>query len=144
MPSIRRLQDPKEPTVVGKPQSSIAPLSAAEFRARLRELGRTQDGFAQEIGSSLRSVNRWSNEGPPPAVAYLLDLLETLELHVGASQMELAPKPLDLAVRDELDRVLARATALGRRTETLKDVRTWLAEVADKEDRPAGRLSIED
>jgi hypothetical protein len=107
-------------------------MSAAEFRARLRELGRTQVGFAQEIGSSHRSVNRWSSEGPPPEVAYLLDLLATLELHVGAPPAAMAREALDHPVRVELDRLLAWATTLGRRTETLDDVRTWLAEVADR------------
>ncbi|MGU3661534.1 hypothetical protein [Methylobacterium fujisawaense] len=106
-------------------------MSATEFRARLQELGRTQVAFAQEIGSSHRSVNRWSSKGPPPEVAYLLDLLATLELHVGVPQAETARESLELPVRTELDRLLARATVLGRRTEVLDHVRLWLAEVAD-------------
>lgn len=118
--------------MVEEPQSCTACMSGSEFRARLRELGRTQGAFAREIGSSHRSVNRWSSEGPPPEVAYLLDLLATLELHMGMAPVDLPPDEGDLPVRVELDRILARAMAVGRRAETLEEIRTWLSDAAGK------------
>ncbi|MCJ2042238.1 helix-turn-helix transcriptional regulator [Methylobacterium sp. J-059] len=120
--------------------SHVTPMSGSEFRARLRELGRTQSGFAREIGGSHRSVTRWISEGPPPEVAYLIDLLATLELHIGQSTTRTDDKSNEYQVDSALDRLLVQATASGRRAELIAGVHQWLRTVADKSDEVRSTL----
>ncbi|MBA7558874.1 hypothetical protein ES708_00484 [subsurface metagenome] len=111
--------------VVGRSKSHLTNMTGAEFRSRLRELGRTDAAFAEEVGSSTRSVSRWVSEGPPPEIAYLVDLLLTLELHIGAPI-----SPEGGAGKDAFDIVfddmLARAAISGRKSELIASMRRWL------------------
>lgn len=106
-------------------------MTGSEFRARLRELGRTQSGFAREIGGSQRSVTRWISEGPPPEVAYLMDLLTTLELHIGSAPTHSERDSNGHQVDTALDRLLVQATASGHRDELIAEVERWLRTVAN-------------
>lgn len=107
-------------------------MTGSEFRARLRELGRTQSGFAHEIGGSHRSVTRWISEGPPPEVAYLMDLLTTLELHIGSASTRSEGESNAHQVDTALDRLLVQATASGHRDELIAEIHRWLRAVADE------------
>lgn len=100
------------------PASKVAPMSGADFKIRLRNLGRSHAAFAIEIGVSLRSVDRWANSGPPPEVAYLVDLLTSLEHHV-------AGRP---SFPDQLDRLMEKAANQGRLAEFVEATRRWYAD----------------
>lgn len=103
---------------MASPATKVAPMSGADFKTRLRNLGRSHAAFAIEIGASLRSVDRWANSGPPPEVAYLVDLLTTLELHV-------VGRP---SFPDQLDRLMERAANQGRLAEFVEATRRWYAD----------------
>ncbi|MBA8914179.1 helix-turn-helix domain-containing protein [Methylorubrum thiocyanatum] len=67
-----------------------------EFKTALRRLGRTQIGFALEIGVSRRTVHLWAERGPPAYAVYLLTLIE--RYGVKAAQNDQAtPIPTDPA-----------------------------------------------
>ena len=50
-------------------------MTTKEFRAGLDALGMTQEGFAEMIGVSGRTGQRWANNAVPPPVATLMRLL---------------------------------------------------------------------
>lgn len=100
-------------------------MSDAEFRDRLRELGRMHADFAREVGSSPRSVDRWISKRPPPEIAYIVDLLMTPQRV--APQPSEADRPLpDGNFQSELDRLCTRAEADGRKAEFIAAIEGWL------------------
>ncbi|GLS73474.1 hypothetical protein GCM10007890_54890 [Methylobacterium tardum] len=75
------------------------------FKARLRLLGRTQVGFAAEIGVAERTVHDWARQGPPTVVVYLLDLLTKHDLPLGPPDS--GDESLKAAIDGQLHRLLA-------------------------------------
>lgn len=47
-------------------------MEGIEFKACLKKLDLTQERFARDLGISLRSVQYWCRQGPPPAVSELV------------------------------------------------------------------------
>ena len=93
------------------------------FKARLRLLGRTQVGFAAEIGVAERTVHDWARQGPPTVVAYLLDLLTMHDLPLGP------PDSRDESLKAAIDNQLHRLVASGReecRPEILQLITSWV------------------
>ncbi|KIU37094.1 hypothetical protein SR39_02190 [Methylobacterium radiotolerans] len=108
-----------------KEQDEEKPMSGAEFRERLRELGRSHAEFAREVGSSPRSVDRWISGRPPPEIAYIVDLLMTIQLV--APQPLQADRPIsERSFQSELDRIFSRAEAEGRKAEFIAAIEGWL------------------
>jgi hypothetical protein len=112
--------------VVERSESHLTDMTGAEFRAHLRELGRTDAAFAEEIGSSIRSVSRWVSEGPPPEIAYIVDLLLTLELNIGAPGLPEEVVADDGGFDIAFDSMLARAALTGSESELIESMRRWL------------------
>lgn len=93
------------------------------FKARLRLLGRTQVGFAAEIGVAERTVHDWARQGPPTVVAYLLDLLTMHDLPLGP------PDSGDASLKAAIDGQLHRLLASSReeyRPEILQLIADWV------------------
>lgn len=99
-------------------------MEAAEFKARLRILGRTQVDFALETGKSLRAIHYWASHGPPSEVVYLLDLLTAWELPFGPAAGRDDEVGFARAIENQLDRLLALA-APSQRAEFLRYVAIW-------------------
>lgn len=99
-------------------------MEGAEFKARLRVLGRTQVDFALETGKSLRTIHYWASNGPPTEVAYLLDLLTAWELPFGPAAGLDDRVGFARAIENQLDRLLELA-APSQRAEFLRYVAIW-------------------
>lgn len=112
--------------MIGQSKCRMTLMSGTEFRLRLRELGRTDAAFAEEIGCSARSVSRWVSEGPPSEIAYIIDLLLTLELSIGASASPGDESAGNCGFDVALNDLLARASMEGRKAELFASVRRWL------------------
>lgn len=54
-------------------------MSPATYRARILELGLTQEATGELMGYSKKSGQRWAFEGPPTAVAMLLTAAPSAE-----------------------------------------------------------------
>lgn len=51
-------------------------MTPSEFRAAIKELGYTQEGFAVAVGAGRRSGQRWATEHVPPVVATVVRLMQ--------------------------------------------------------------------
>ena len=60
---------------LGRPRK----MSAAEFKAALREAGMTDLEFGTRIGAVTSTVGRWNKSGPPPYAVAFLDLILTAQ-----------------------------------------------------------------
>src|SRR4051812_5309831 len=121
-------------------------MTGAEFKARLRMLGRTQVGFATETGKSLRAVHNWASAGPPSEVIHLLDMLTLWELPFGPSNNSDEALVFSRAVERELDRLLALAGP-ARREEFIHTIFEWATQktaidTPHTRERTASRRSI--
>ena len=98
-------------------------MTAAEFKEALHRLGRTQIGFAQEIGVSRRTVHLWAERGPPAYAINMIGLIDRLA--VSAKPMNRrdikcpAPEPL-------LDDMYAQAASEGEGQNFLQAIESWL------------------
>lgn len=101
-------------------------MDGAGFKARLKQLGRTQVGFAGENKIALRTVHNWAAAGPPEEVVRLLDLLVRLEKPFEQSGPGCAPRVFGHVVATELER-LAEAAGTDRRADFRKHVEEWLS-----------------
>lgn len=98
-------------------------MTGDEFKDALRRLGRTQIGFAQEIGVSRRTVHLWAERGPPAYAIYLIGLLERCAVpteHVATIEQPL-PDPAEA-----LASMYSVAVAGGACREFIGAVRRWL------------------
>ncbi|MDN3626016.1 helix-turn-helix domain-containing protein [Methylobacterium isbiliense] len=105
------------------PEGWIVSMTPAEFKATLRRLGRTQIGFASEIGVSRRTIHLWAERGPPAYAVYLLGLIE--RYGVRAAQ-EASTKPILGDAAAVLDDMYARAASEGVGTDFVDVVEHWL------------------
>lgn len=98
-------------------------MTGAEFKFALRRLGRTQIGFAREIGVSRRSVHLWVEQGPPAYVGYLIGLIER---HLVATAQIPWLKQLDPDPTAALGAMYSCIESGGARLEFLRAVEGWL------------------
>ncbi|MCP2081879.1 UNVERIFIED_ORG: hypothetical protein J2W74_003065 [Methylorubrum zatmanii] len=94
-----------------------------EFKAALRRLGRTQIGFALEIGVSRRTVHLWAERGPPAYAVYLLTLIE----RYGVSSTQHSPlQPISADPVSVLSDMYTRAASIGAGPGFVSAVELWL------------------
>jgi DNA-binding transcriptional regulator YiaG len=70
------------------------PMTPDELRQALRELGMTQEGFAEMLGHAPRTGQYWASTSVPPSVATLMKLLQKRPELVDVVQ----------SIKDEADR----------------------------------------
>ncbi|WP_071000302.1 hypothetical protein [Methylobacterium sp. C1] len=98
-------------------------MTGAEFKGALRRLGRTQIGFAQEIGVSRRTVHLWVERGPPAYAIHLLDLIER------CGMLPVQGRPVKQSCSDlasVLGDMYARASSEGAGPDFVRAVERWL------------------
>lgn len=98
-------------------------MTGAEFKSALRRLGRTQIGFAREIGVSRRSVHLWVEQGPPAYVVYLINLIER---YVMATSQLPRPEQSSPDPTEALCAMYSIVESGGARLEFLGAVERWL------------------
>lgn len=106
-------------------------MDGPSFKARLKLLGRTQIGFAEENGVALRTVHNWAASGPPPGIERLLDLMMLVERPFDAPHRDPGPDAFRRSVLGELDR-LAEAAGPDRRDTLVQSIQDWLATASNR------------
>lgn len=105
-------------------------MTGPEFKHRLRLMGRTQVGFASEVGVTERTVHYWASKGPPAEIAYLVDILTTVEMpfgpHVDLVDDPSAAMAFAQAAAKVMDRLADRAAHRGAKREFVDAVRLWI------------------
>jgi hypothetical protein len=111
-------------------------MTGAEFKHRLRLLGRTQVGFASEIGVTERTVHNWANKGPPAEICYLVDTLTSLEMPFGPrsdanSNGQQAQTAFARSANALMNQLAERAARTGAEREFVDAVRLWIDQASN-------------
>lgn len=111
-------------------------MTGSEFKHRLRLLGRTQVGFASEIGVTERTVHNWASKGPPAEIRYLIDTMTSLEMPFGP-QVETArdlaaAKAFARSATLVMNQLAERAARTGAGREFVDAVRIWIDQATDR------------
>lgn len=113
-------------------------MTGSEFKHRLRLLGRTQVGFALEIGVTERTVRNWASRGPPAEVCYLIDTITSLEMPFGprveVDRDVAAEKAFARSAIKVMDELEERAARTGAGREFVDAVRLWIDQVTKRTD----------
>ncbi|MCP1561414.1 UNVERIFIED_ORG: hypothetical protein M2438_000418 [Methylobacterium sp. SuP10 SLI 274] len=93
-------------------------------------MGRTQVGFASEVGVTERTVHYWTSKGPPAEICYLVDVLTTVEMPFGPN-IDLVDDPCAAAAfaratTQIMDQLADRAAHRGAKREFIDAVRLWI------------------
>jgi hypothetical protein len=105
-------------------------MNGSEFKHRLRILGRTQSGFAAEIGVTERTIHNWTSKGPPAEICYLIDTMTSLEMPFGPEvkgERDLTgEKAFTRAATKVMNELAERADRMGAGHEFVDAVRLWI------------------
>jgi hypothetical protein len=111
-------------------------MNGSEFKHRLRLLGRTQIGFAAEIGVTERTVRNWTSKGPPAEIRYLIDTKTSLEMPFGPKVQEaLNPTGQRAFARSAtkvMNELAERAARTGAGREFEDAVRVWIDQAMNR------------
>lgn len=111
-------------------------MTGSEFKHRLRLLGRTQVGFALEIGVTERTVRNWASRGPPAEIRYLIDTMTSFEMpfgpQVGAVRDPTAKTAFARSATKVMNELAERAARTGAEGEFVDAVRVWIDETTDR------------
>ncbi|GJD85327.1 hypothetical protein [Methylobacterium haplocladii] len=111
-------------------------MDGPEFKHRLRVMGRTQAGFASEIGVVERTVHYWASRGPPAEIVYLLDVLADLEMPFGPmsdiADDASATEGFKRTAVKVVERLAYLAALRGAEQEFIETLRLWLDERTDR------------
>jgi hypothetical protein len=111
-------------------------MNGSDFKHRLRLLGRTQIGFAAEIGVTERTVRNWTSKGPPAEIQYLIDTMTSLEMPFGPKVQEALDPTGQRAFARSATKVMndlaKRAARTGAGREFEDAVRVWIEQVMDR------------
>ncbi|MET3415039.1 hypothetical protein [Methylobacterium sp. 1030] len=105
-------------------------MNGSEFKQRLRILGRTQIGFATEIGVTERTVHNWTSKGPPSEICYLIETMTSLEMPFGpkvaVARNATSEREFTRSVARVMDRLAEQAVCVGAEHAFVDAVRNWI------------------
>lgn len=105
-------------------------MNGSEFKHRLRLIGRTQIGFAAEIGVTERTVHNWARKGPPSEIRYLIDTMTSLEMPFGpqVADVRTTTSEQDFArlAAQAMDQLAEKAVRIGAGREFIDAVHLWI------------------
>ncbi|CAM2790380.1 hypothetical protein JHFBIEKO_4910 [Methylobacterium mesophilicum] len=111
-------------------------MTGSEFKHRLRLLGRTQVGFASEIGVTERTVHNWASKGPPAEIRYLIDTMTSLEMPFGPHHEVVrdlaAEKAFARSATIVMNQLAEQAARTGAGREFIDAVRLWIGQTTDQ------------
>lgn len=112
-------------------------MNGSEFKHRLRILGRTQIGFAKELGVTERTVHNWTSKGPPSEICYLIATMTSLEMPFGPQEAVVrnptSEQEFTRSVARVMDRLAEQAVCIGAEDAFVDAVRNWIEAATSSE-----------